>query len=246
MPMCSEMREIMIYSNNTRTNRNELMRRLLSGITTSELQNLVRMQEEARRPIPAVQMRGEEARYPIRAPTRRTQDRPIPFPRTKKQQPVPAPRTKINEKRRALNGFTKSYEIELRSNRDAIVELQNTRLAISRLFSTMLNNMKFFKFVETIVVIFNKRKDDKTIYSDPIYFNSRTQILINPNDFFPSLELSQQQLLNGIGVWLSKGSSWAIDVYEHVYVYEMLCMNQQRDHLIYHYQWSYRIQAGVW
>ena len=184
--MCSEMREIIIYSNNTRTNRNELMRRLLSGITTSELQNLVRMQEEARRPIPAVQMRGEEARCPIRTPTRRTQDRPIPFPRTKKQQPVPALRTKINEKRRALNGFTKSYEIELGSNRDAIVELQNTRLAISRLFSTMLNNMKVFKFVETIVVIFNKRKDDKTIYSDPIYFNGRTQILINPNDFFPS------------------------------------------------------------
>lgn len=71
-------------------------------------------------------------------------------------------------------------------------------------------------------------------------------IVINPNDFLPSLELSQQQLLNGIGVWLSKGSGWAIDVYEHVYVYEMLCMNQQRDHIIYHYQWSYRIQAGVW
>ena len=35
-------------------------------------------------------------------------------------------------------------------------------------------------------------------------------------------------------------------VYEQVYVYEMLCMNQQRDHLIYHYQWRYRIQAGVW
>lgn len=189
MPMCREMREIIIYSNNTRTNRNELMRRLLSGITTSELQNFVRMQEEARRPIPAVQMRGEEARCPIRTPTRRTQDRPIPAPRTKKQQPVPAP--------------TKSYEIELRSNRDAIVEFQNTRLAISRLFSTMLNNMKGFKFVETIVVIFNKRKDDKTIYSDPIYFNSQTQIVINPNDFLPSLELSQQQLLNGIGVWLS-------------------------------------------
>lgn len=42
------------------------------------------------------------------------------------------------------------------------------------------------------------------LYSDPIYFNSRTQIVINPNDFLPSLELSQHQLLNGIGVWLSR------------------------------------------
>ena len=75
--------------------------------------------------------------------------RPIPAPRTKKQQPVPARRTRIGEKRRALKGFTKSYEIGLKSNRDALVQLQNTRLAISRLFSTILNEMRGFKFVET-------------------------------------------------------------------------------------------------
>ena len=41
-----------IYSNNMKTNGNELIRRLLSGITNDELQNLVRVREEARRPIP--------------------------------------------------------------------------------------------------------------------------------------------------------------------------------------------------
>ena len=93
----------MIYSNNMRTNRNELMRRLLSGITTSELQNLVRMREEAR-PIPTV--KGREER-PIPAPRRRT---PIPTPRRNVRQlvqcfeanpipsyrPIPAPRKKRN------------------------------------------------------------------------------------------------------------------------------------------------------
>ena len=44
----------------------------------------------------------------------------------------------------------------------------------------------------------------------PAYFNSRAQIVINPNDFLSSLQLSQQQLLNGIGVWLSEGSGWTI------------------------------------
>ena len=33
-------------------NRNELVRRLLSGIKMSELQNLVNIREEANRPIP--------------------------------------------------------------------------------------------------------------------------------------------------------------------------------------------------
>ena len=55
-----------MYSNNIMNNRNELVRRLLSGITMSELQNFVNMREEAR---------------PIPAPRRRRETRPIPTPR---------------------------------------------------------------------------------------------------------------------------------------------------------------------
>ena len=84
---------------------------------------------------------------------------------SKKQQPVAAPRTKIGEKRRALKGFTKLYEIGLKSDRDALMQLQNTRLTISRLFNTILNETKGFKFGETLKVIFVKRKDDNNIYN---------------------------------------------------------------------------------
>ena len=48
-----------IYSNNIMSNSNELVRRLLSGITMSELQNLVNIREEAR-PIPAPRIRREK------------------------------------------------------------------------------------------------------------------------------------------------------------------------------------------
>ena len=41
-----------------KTNRNELIRRLLSGVTDDELENLVRVREEARRPIPAPRKMG--------------------------------------------------------------------------------------------------------------------------------------------------------------------------------------------
>ena len=100
-------------------NRNQL-RRLLSGLTDSELENLVRVIEEAR-PIAAL-WRQREAR-PILAPRKSVKqmvqeyenniippppefrDKPIPTPRTKKQKPVPAPRTKIVEKRKALKGI---------------------------------------------------------------------------------------------------------------------------------------------
>ena len=41
----------MIYSNSMKTNRNEIIRRLLSGVRDDELRNLVRVREEARRLI---------------------------------------------------------------------------------------------------------------------------------------------------------------------------------------------------
>ena len=212
--MSADMKNI-IYSNNTMSRRNELIRILLSGLTDSELENLVRVREEAR-PIPAPRRQGEAP--PIPTPRKNVQQliqhfeanpirpyKPIPAPRTKKQQPVPAPRTRINIKRRALKGFTQSFEISLKSDRDALIQSQNTRLAISRLFGTILDNTKGFKFAETSKVAFVKRKNDNNMYR-PAYVNGRAQIVINPNDFLPSLQLSQQQILNGIGVWLSEGS----------------------------------------
>ena len=71
---------------------------------------------------------------------------PITAPRRRHIQPVPAPRTQISEKRRAFKGFKRSFKIGLNSNRDPLVQLQNTRLAISRLFGTLLSNMKCYKF----------------------------------------------------------------------------------------------------
>ena len=192
MLMSADMKNI-IYSNNIMSNRNELVRRLLSGFTMSELQNLVNIREEANRPISPPRRRGrqQEPRRNVRQLIQCFEDNPIPpyrsipAPRIKKQQPVPVPRTPINEKRRALNGYTKSFEISLKSDRDALVQLQNTRLAISRLFETILNNTKGFKFVETLKVTFTKRKDDANIYK-PAYFNGRAQIVSKPNNFIPS------------------------------------------------------------
>ena len=61
---------------------------------------------------------------PVPAP--RTK-KPVPAPRTKK--PVPLPRTKIEQTDEALKGYTKSYEISIKNNKDPLMQLQNTRKA---------------------------------------------------------------------------------------------------------------------
>lgn len=88
-----------IYSNNKETNRNELARRPLSGITNSELENLVRMREDARGPIPTPRRNVQQLMQYFEA-NLIPPYRPIPAPRRKKQQSVAARRTRIREKRR--------------------------------------------------------------------------------------------------------------------------------------------------
>ena len=221
-----------IYSNSMKTNRNELLRRLLSGLTDSDLETLVQIREKARRPIPTPRKRiptPTPRKMGVKQLIRYFENNPIPLyqpiatPRIKKQQPIALARTKIAETRKALKGFTKSYEIGIKDNKDNLVQLQNTRLAISRLFNKILNDTKGFKFVETLKVTFMKMKDGDYIYKCA-YFNSQAQIVMNPNDFLSSLEFAQQHIMNKIGVWLSEGSGWTIcsidEHYLNTVVYE--------------------------
>ena len=67
-----------------RDNRNSLIKRLLSGITNEELENLVRVREGGRAPIPTPRSNVQLCK-------------PNPASRRKKQQPVVAPRKRIGE-----------------------------------------------------------------------------------------------------------------------------------------------------
>ena len=58
MVRSNENKNKIMYSNSMKTNRNELIRRLSSGVTDDELENLVRVREEARRPTSAPRKMG--------------------------------------------------------------------------------------------------------------------------------------------------------------------------------------------
>ena len=44
--------------------------------------------------------------------------------------PTPLPETKIEQVDKALKGYTKSFEIGIKNDKDPLIQLQNTRLAI--------------------------------------------------------------------------------------------------------------------
>ena len=141
--------------------------------------------------------------------------KPVPLPRTKK--PVPLPRTRIEEVAKALKGYTKSFEIDIKNNKDPLAQLQNTRKAIENHIISLIRSMKGLKFVETLKVTFKKTVNDKTVYKTA-YFNSKPQIIINNTEIPESLQLSKQKILNMIAQWISEGSGWTIESVDNHYL----------------------------
>ena len=158
---------------------------------------------------------------PIPKPrTKKPLQAPIPTPRTKKQtseKPVPEKRTIISQVEKALKGYTQSFEVELRDEKDPLVQLQKSRRAIEHLFKNLLVQTKGFKFVETLRVKFEKYSNGKKILKNG-YFNSTTDLIINKTDIKLALQASQQQILNKIAQWISEGSGWTIQLIENHYI----------------------------
>lgn len=125
--------------------------------------------------------------------------KPIPAPRTKKILPVATSRTKINQTRKALKGFIKSFEISLKTDKDPLVLLQNTRKPIERLFGTILRDTKGFKFVETLKVTFIMRKMIKTSTNQLISIAEHKSLSTSINSM-KICKTSKQQTLNGVAV----------------------------------------------
>ena len=173
------------------------------------------------KPIPAPrksvnQMAKEYEDNIIAPPTEFRDDRkPIPALRTRK--PIPLIRTKIEETNKALRGYTSSYIISIKHNKDPLLQLQNTRLAVEHHIKKALSAMKGIKFNETLKVTFWKPQDDGWIYKTA-YFNSKPQTVINDNTINEALQLTKQQILNFIAQWISEGSGWTLQSVDSHYI----------------------------
>ena len=142
--------------------------------------------------------------------------KPVPAPRTKK--PVPLPRTKIQQTNKALKGYTKSYEIDIKNNKDPLVQLNSTRKAVANHIENILTSMRGLKFAETLRVTFEKETGSEERVIKTAYFNSQPQTITNDTQIEPALSSSKQEILNNIAVWISEGSGWTIESINNHYL----------------------------
>ena len=126
--------------------------------------------------------------------------------------PVP----KIKEINKALKGHAKSYGIELLDNLNPLNHFTKTKTLVKSHLENLLKDMKGFKFIETLEVMFKKDTiDSKTGQFISIYktafFNGKAKTITKANDIEHELSMSRQEILNVIDKWVSEGSGWDID-----------------------------------
>ena len=144
--------------------------------------------------------------------------KPVPAPRTyKSRPPVPTPRTKIKLLDKALNGYTKSYEITIKNNKSPLIQLQKTRLDISYHIMNLLKSIKGLKYVETLKITFMKYSG-KEIVIKTAFFNTPADTILNDIDIKDSLKFSIEYISNKIGSWISEGSGWTIESVDNHYL----------------------------
>ena len=175
------------------------------------------VEDYEQRVAPVAAPRTKRPVAPVAAPKTK---RPVAAPRTNipvqiSRKPVPLPRTFISKKNKALKGFTKSYEINIKNNKDPLMQLQNTRKAMAIHIENMLASMKGIKFLETLRVTFEKTTGREERIIKTAYFNSQPQTVTNEAQIEPALTLAAQEILNIIAIWISEGSGWTIMAVEN-------------------------------
>ena len=83
--------------------------------------------------------------------------------------------------------------------------------------------MKGIKHIEILRLTFKKTtvdsdKNEPKMIFKMAYFNSKAKTIINENEINESIQMSNQEMLNGIEVCLSKGSEWTVESIDDQYI----------------------------
>ena len=125
--------------------------------------------------------------------------------------------------RKGLKSYTKSFGIKIINKNDPQIRLNSTIDSVVSLLKKQSNEMKGIKYIETLKLTFKKTtvdadKNERKMIFKTAYFNSKAKTIINENEISENIETSNQEILNGIAVWLSEGSGWTVESIDEHYI----------------------------
>ena len=99
--------------------------------------------------------------------------------------------------------------------KDPTVQLEASKLSIKNLFSSLINEIKGFRYQITVKVLLKKYEPNGEIEFAPVYFNLLKKLVINHKY---KLNKSFQEILYRIDAWINEGSGWIVELIESQYI----------------------------
>ena len=110
----------------------------------------------------------------------------------------------------AYKGYASTCSVEIFNFLNPELQLKNTESAIKNKLMYLLSRLRRFKFVTTLVLEFQKMKnDDKIIYSN-FDSNSKAETIFTENDIVDVFESIYITVISNIQKSLGQRSGWII------------------------------------
>ena len=110
---------------------------------------------------------------------------------------------KITNIENVFKGFTSTYNVETLNSFNPAIQLKDTESADKNKQKNLLSELRGFKFVKTIVLVFKKIKSEYKI-------SSKAKIFINECDIDNVLNSFYATIIINIQESLGKGSGWIV------------------------------------
>ena len=206
-----------IYSNNIDTDMVDynVLVNMLAGVPDREIPNLRCMRDE-RREIGSNVVEPKKSVKELVQYFEENMSKPLPIPPPRRRRVA-----QLTQMKSALKKHHQSFNMVF--TREPLRQMQNSRHAISEMLGFLLKEKKCIKFSEWLSVHFKKFKDGELEPSGKIMFRSKPELVMNENDILPSLNKSQERILDFIQRWVSQGSGWMIDYVEGHYLNVSKC-----------------------
>ena len=120
-------------------------------------------------------------------------------------------RKNVTKRAHAFKGYASSYNIEILNSFNPELQLNDTESAIKSKLIELLTQLKGFKFVTTLVLVFKKIESEDKGKRDHFYLSSKAEIIINESDIDDVLQSIYTKIIENTQKSLGIGSGWITD-----------------------------------
>ena len=118
---------------------------------------------------------------------------------------------KITKRKHAFKGFSSTYNVEILSSFNPELKLKATDSGNKNKLKKLLSELRGFKFLTTLVLVFKKIESKDNTKFDNFYSRSKAEIIINESDIDDVFESIYSTIISSIQKSLGKSSGWIID-----------------------------------